>query len=333
MHIQITEHHVRSVSVMDSLVIANARYAVDHLELDAEQTVDMQSDEAADEPLPITDAEIEIEIATREAIAGVIGKLQAVVDGRFGTEAESPDPKFDRVPVGEKIETGAGEIEDAVDGWDCLADSIGILNCGPDLSLRIIKHRERSLRDFLRGKGTVERKVVGHSGWDCSFLGSRMPFITCRVALAMNDAEFDQYIRDMIRDIGPAKVGEKAAARPLSACEAVEPKPGTEEAFEAATDTASSEARVTEMENAEHSRLAGLIRKRFGRDVHSIGDSWVVLNGRLALHEDLFRSTYALEMGDETSIIHHELNEHFIEVIGLANLIGSTPEQDWTKRS
>ena len=64
MHTTITEAHIRSVSIMDSLVIANARYAVDHLELDAEHTVDMQSDEAADEPLPITDAEIKI--ATRE---------------------------------------------------------------------------------------------------------------------------------------------------------------------------------------------------------------------------------------------------------------------------
>ena len=196
MHTTITEAHIRSVSIMDSLVIANARYAVDHLELDAEHTVDMQSDEAAEEPLPITDAEIKI--ATRAAISGVIGKLQAVVDGRFGTEAESSDPRFERLPVGEKIEV-AREVQDAVDNWDCLADSVSILNCGPDVARGIIDQRELTLRAFIGDKGFVERDVRGHSGWICRFRGQRWQFISCRVALAMTDSEFALHIRDVNR--------------------------------------------------------------------------------------------------------------------------------------
>lgn len=104
MHTRITEAHIRSVAVMDSYVTASARYTVDYLELDAECSIDMRPDGMDDGTPEISDAEIEV--ATRQAISGVIGKLQSVVTGRFARSEirfeDSAAAKARSAAVGEK---------------------------------------------------------------------------------------------------------------------------------------------------------------------------------------------------------------------------------------
>lgn len=106
MHTTITESHIRSVSVMDSFVTANARLTLDHLELDAEHSVDLQPDGDAEGAPPITNDDIRT--ATQEAISGVIGKLQAVVDGRFGGR-RLKDIRFEESAVGKARSAAVGE--------------------------------------------------------------------------------------------------------------------------------------------------------------------------------------------------------------------------------
>lgn len=103
MHTRITEAHIRSVAVMDSFVTASARCTVDHLELDAECSIDMRPNGMDDGTPEITDAEIEI--ATRQAVSGVIGKLQAVVAGRFARA----DIKFEETAAGKTRSAAVGE--------------------------------------------------------------------------------------------------------------------------------------------------------------------------------------------------------------------------------
>jgi hypothetical protein len=161
---------------MDSYVTANARCVVDHLELDAECSIDMRPD-GADEGTPdITDAEITV--ATREAIVGVIGKLQAVVNGRFAKVAikfeESAAGKARSAAVGERAAARPLAACETTEGnpsqlWASRIHStyqrlFGEMRVSIPEHLRI-EAIETRLRKLVDGRASLERQLKGEPGW------------------------------------------------------------------------------------------------------------------------------------------------------------------------
>jgi hypothetical protein len=98
MHTTITREHVTSVSIDADSVTARAEYADENFCLDAQSEISLRWGYEVD-------YKAERESSAKNAVASVIEKLQAIVDARFpADEAAAAGTKFERVPVGEKVE-------------------------------------------------------------------------------------------------------------------------------------------------------------------------------------------------------------------------------------
>lgn len=201
MHTMITREHVTSVSVDDDSVTARAEYATESFCLDANSEVSLRW--GAD-----VDYKSERESAARNAVAGVIEKLQAIVDARFPIETASADPKFDRVPVGEKIE--AGDCEDMVtsaaeapleseaeQSWRTVYEPIYQKLFG-DMQISIptrleMPALEEKMREIVDGRTSLTRNFDGAPGWIIGGVPIKLEGV-----LQRSDRAFESLVRGIV---------------------------------------------------------------------------------------------------------------------------------------
>lgn len=200
MKITIRDHHVTSVSVDDGSVSVRAEYRDGPYRLEADITI----------PLMIgcdVDYEAQIRDATRTAISGAVKKLQAVVDARCqSAEEDSESAKFERVPVGEKIEAGPEIVDTAAEApfeneagqaWRAAYEPV-YQKLFHDMRVSVparltMPALEDKIREIVDGRTSLARNLEGAPGW---IIGG-VP-ITLEGVLQRSDRAFESLVRGVV---------------------------------------------------------------------------------------------------------------------------------------